>query len=60
MAEKTKEEWDKMSWDNRVAHRVNNHHDRIQKLEEQVAKLMKQPPLRTVDDLAGNNRKINE
>jgi len=54
------EEFKKMNWNDQVVDRVNGHHNRIRILEAQIEKLLNDPQPRTVDDLAGNNRKINE
>lgn len=56
----TDEEFNKLSWRGQVADMVNGNRDRIIALEEQVAKLMGRAAPRTVDDLAGNNRKTDD
>jgi len=58
MTEPTQEKWAAMTWNEKATSRINNHHDRIQELEKRLDKLNKAPSRRTVDDLAGNNRKL--
>lgn len=58
MSNKTKQQWEAMNWNEKVADRVNSHHDRLEEIEKRLDRLTKDTPRRTVDDLAGNNRKI--
>lgn len=53
----TNEEWDKMEWSEKVASRVNNHHDRLEILEDKLDQLLNgeiTPKVKTVARLLGN------
>jgi len=57
MADKTQEEWKKMSWNDKVTDRVNEHHDRLAAMEKKLDEFMANPTgikLKTVNNLLGN------